>query len=494
MLKTVSVPKLRSDYNNKTLDIVNTDFSVKINGQVVDCFQSRCSKIPFNRIYEGEQRNLNQTEILGFISFESDSPVEIEVTNKKPFENAVVRPLSKKISTEKSGDTVKFILSEYGQYNLELDDEHNSLSIFFNEIREFKSKEFYTYYFGAGAHFVGMLNLKSGDKVYIDKDAIVYGGIYAKDSSDILIEGYGVIDGKCLNRLARGFFNRGNVYMENCKNVKIDGIIMQDSAFWVSAFFNCDGVYINNVKLTGQWRYNTDGVDFVNCKNASLTNSFLHCFDDALVIKAMSHCQDVTIDVVENIRVDNCVFWCNWGRTIEFGIETVAKEYKNISVTNCDLIHNSASAIDIQNGNCALIHDILIENVNVEFHKSTMPEVYQERLDQEYNGYGKIGMPYLIWIDNHKYTLGGGLSEYDKMVKEYEGAGEFGMVKDLSINNVRVFAEEGLPKLKMKILSLDEKKPFENISITGLTVNGQKATADMFELVVDERIENLKIF
>ncbi len=496
MLNTVDVPNIESDYNYKTVDIVNNDFKVTINGQQVPCYASRCSKIPFNRVFDGvHQRDIDQSEILGCVSFESDEPVNIEVESVRPFKTAVIRPLSKGVKVEKQGDKVKFALKNKGQYSLELDDEHNSLSIFFNEINEFSEKDYYTYYFGAGVHLVGLLNLKSDDKVYIDKDAIIYGGIYAKDAENILVEGYGLIDGKFISRLSNSLFNRGNIMMENCKNIKINGVILQDSSIWTASFFNCSNIEIDNVKITGQWRYNTDGIDFVNCKEVVLKNSFIHCFDDAIVIKGYSQFDKVNIDIIENIKVDNCVVWCGWGRTLEFGIETIAKEMKNIVIKNCNLIHNSASAIDIQNGNCAFLHDIVIENINVEFQKTTLPEVYQFELNQKYDGYGKIGMPHLIWIDNHKYGLGKDAEIFMEKLEEYTGGKEiFGKVENVFIKNVNVYAEKGLPKFKMYVVSRDPDGSFKNITIKDITVNGKKAVREQFDIVVDDRVENLKLF
>lgn len=495
MLKTVSIPKPRNDYSEKTVGIENFDFKIKVNGQPVTCYSSRCSKVPFNRIYEGTQRNIEQSEVIGHVSFESDEPVTVEVETKKSFCRALVRPLSKNVDVKVENGKATFVLEKFGQYSLEFDDEHNSVSIFFNELKEFHGKEYYTHYFGAGCHLVGLLSLKSGDKVYVDKDAILFGGIYAKDADGIVIEGYGTINGKGLERIDRGFFNCGNIKMENCNDVKINGVIMQDSSFWVASFFDCSNIEINNVKITGQWRYNTDGIDLVNCKNVILKNSFIHAFDDVVVIKAYSQFEDVKNEVVENIIVKDCVLWCNWGRTIEIGIETVAKEYKNITFTNCDLIHNSASAIDVQNGDCASIHDLTIENVNVELQKSTMPEIYQETLEQVYDGYGKIGMPYLIWIDNHKYKLGNGFTAYDKKLKEFTGGKNvFGNVYDVVIKNINVYAEDGLPKLKIKIFSHDEENSFKDITIKNVMVNGKQAKLDMFDAQIDERIKNLSIF
>ena len=73
---------------------------------------------------------------------------------------------------------------------------------------------------------------------------------------------------------------------------------------------------------------------------------------------------------MEDIRVENTICWCGWGRTLEIGLETVAPAYRRISFLNCDLIPNSAVALDIQAGDFAEISDVTFENVRVEYQLS----------------------------------------------------------------------------------------------------------------------------
>ena len=100
-------------------------------------------------------------------------------------------------------------------------------------------------------------------------------------------------------------------------------------------------------------------------------------------------------------------------------------------------------------------------------------------------------MPYLIWIDNHKYTVG--VKQFSDLIEKYVDPKIFGMVKDVTIDNVNVYAEKGLPKLKMKIFSHDEQNSFENIVVKNVFINGQKAEKKDFDLNVDNRIKGLNI-
>ena len=501
MLNITKIPCPINDFENHVDGFKNTyenkDFKVKLNGKEVTCYNTRCSAIPFNRGFDGNQRTIDQTELLGLVSFEADEDVVVEVESAKAFERALVRPLSKKISVTADGNKVTLTLSKPGQYCLELDDEHTCLNLFYNPAKKFCSEKEYTKYYGPGIHVEGLVKLQSGDRVYIDKDAIVWGGIYGMDVEDVVIEGYGMVDGCMLSRTNLHY--RSTFMLHNCRNIKVDGIILSDSPFWVCAMYNCENIEINNLKITGQWRYNTDGIDICNCRNVSVTNSFIHAFDDVITLKGLGHYDASTIDVVENIRIDNCIFWCGWGRSIEIGIETFDKAHRHISFTNCDLIHNSASAIDVQNGNCGHVHDLVVKNVNVEFQCSTMPEIYQHTLDQKYDGYGKIGMPYFIFIGNHRYIkwVKGGFSQemIDRVYTYTDDDNNFGQVSDVLIDNINIYAEDGLPNFKVKVYSDDPNNSFENIIISNIYVNGEKVTnTDKFDLCIDERLKNCKLF
>ena len=289
--------------------LLNTDFDVKINGNKCEVRECRVSAIPFNRPWPGKQRPINQSESAGFVSFSADEEVEIRVKRKKSFDNAIIRPLSKNVAVDAVNGEAVFKLKNPGNYVLEFGDSHNVLHIFFNEIKEYPDAEKATMHFGPGMHFPGVIYLRDNDTVYIDENAVVFGSIYSMGAKNVRIYGGGVLDNSCEERLTENCyenFTKGTFRIYNCENIDVSDIILTNSSTWVMSMFNCKNIHIDNVKIVGHWRYNTDGIDIVNSENVRIENCFIRSFDDTISIKAIYEYPNP----IQNIMVDNCVMWC----------------------------------------------------------------------------------------------------------------------------------------------------------------------------------------
>ena len=56
-------------------DIDCKDYTVKLNGHALPLNTARVSAYPFNRRWPGHQRQIEQTELVNFLSFAMDKPV-----------------------------------------------------------------------------------------------------------------------------------------------------------------------------------------------------------------------------------------------------------------------------------------------------------------------------------------------------------------------------------------------------------------------------------
>ena len=476
----------------------STLYSIKINGNSVTAEFARVSAMPFNTPWPGHQRNKSQTEESGFISFESDEKVVLEVATDKTIETAVVRPLSKEIKIDVlSENTVRFELTKVGNYVLEINGLHNPLHIFFNPIRDFKAEAEEeakngrkVYYFGEGVHNIGDLEISSHTIVTVDAGAVVYGSISAFQAQDIKINGYGVLDGSLEIRTSQNLLLpimkkpfKDNIYFSDNKeffdaimnetsclkglirfyfsqNINCEGIILRDCSTFCVIPAACENVVIDNIKTIGMWRYNSDGIDIFNSSDVVIKNCFIRNFDDAIVIKGILGWD---FKNNENILIDNCVVWCDWGAACEIGAETNAPEYKNISYKNCDILHDSAGAMmRIHHHNYADIHDISYENMHCEFCKEQMNFEFETSDDTVYEYKPHTYQPSILDVVITEFFL-------------YGRDAQKGNIHDISFENIYIHAdEEILEMLKLRIYGYSEDCSVKNIKLKNFFINGKK--------------------
>lgn len=468
MIKISPVP----DFSYKS-----KDFKIVVNEMDLDVYKCRVSAMPFNRVWPGFQRPLDQTEMASFAYLAADEELEFKITPDKEFKEVVVRPLSKGVKVNVTEGEITFTIKERGQYTVEVDGHHNCLHLFINPIEEYVADE-NTIYFEPGIHFAGVIEMQDNQTIYVAEGAIVHCSINAKNKKNIAIKGHGIIDNSTFHRPTKsclGCFS--SLVFTSCKNVEVSGVIFNDACVWTATFFNCDNVLVDNIKTIGMWRYNSDGFDFVNSANCIIRNSFLRNFDDVIVLKGL---KGYDTRNVENIFVENCVLWCDWGRALEIGAETCADEYRNIIFRDCDIIHSSNMAMDIQNGDRANVHAVLFEDIRVEYSKYGMPEIYQHTDEMKYMWDGTPHVPYLFYA--HLYC---GLWSKDNLL---------GSNRDIRLKNIQVFMDEGLPKPKIGLYGANEEHMTTDITIEDLYINGVKIEAyEDANIHANEFVENIVV-
>lgn len=508
----MNVPTPEPLYNEFSLFCA--DYEVLINGQPCPVYLCRVSKMPFNRIYPGKQRPLDQTEHASFISFSADETVTLQVKCKKQFSNAVIRPLSKQVAVKRSGDTVEFTLENCGQYFLELDDIHFALHIFFNPVRNYteEEKKAATYYFGPGLHFEQRINLRDNESLYVDEDAVLFASVYANGAKNIKIFGGGVIDGSTERRILRWEMKGatyGIIRLWNCESVKVEDVILRDAACFVLNTWNCNNVEIDNIKIVGQWRYNTDGIDPANTSNLVIKNSFVRSFDDSICIKGAMDDDTASDSIIENITVENCVIWCDWGTSFRIG-EIFVREVRNVTYRNCDLIHGFV-AFNVLNYGQSYIHDVTYENINIECQKNWLPSVYQHSDEQVYAPQEEYAKQWLFLTENDEHILdsyepfkSGGAAAVDNGYQGnaavHKNAGpsmgkcwDDAAIHDFVFKNINFYLDEGMEIPGIRIVSAHENLVYKNFLFDGIYVNGVRETDTSKISVTVKNAENLTL-
>ncbi len=463
-------------------------YTVSFDGKPADVMAARVSAVPFNCSWPGQQRPLDQTELAGFVRCESSGPVEVCVTVQEPFEEICLRPLQKKIALYTEGRTVRFTLPGPGQYTLEPNDFHQALHLFVAPECALPAMDDNTLYYGPGIHEIGLVELHSNQTVILDADAVVYGGFVAFGAHNITITGTGVLDGSREKRTsdtrliaansAEGLPGEDEIFLDNdrlrtfirehqvlngcirlynCSNCTVKHLTCRDSSTFTIVPAACDNVLIDDVKLIGMWRYNSDGIDLFNCSNCVIRNSFLRNFDDCVVIKGIygwGHRSN------ENILVENCVVWCDWGRALEIGAETNAAEYANLLFRNCDVLHGTWLQLDVQHHNDASIHDVTFDDIRCEYTRHQLPLKMQDSLQQTYEEASAIfPQPALLGAFFYDMGLFGAPHGHEKMQR-------------LRFTNIQVLCDEEVPMPPCQFKGMNEENAICDVVLDGIWRNG----------------------
>jgi hypothetical protein len=438
---------------------LSEDYTLRVNGRAVPVYSCRVSAMPFNQVWPGYQRPLDQTELAGFAYWGMSGPVTVEVTARRPFRSAAVRPGSREIQPAIKGRRITFRLSRPGQLTVELDGTHHALHLFANppEVDAPQPGDPNVLYFGQGVHRPGKIQLKSGQTVYVAGGAVVYTAIDGRGISGVRILGRGIIDTSEFERGKGG----GCIRLSDSTGVKIEGVILRDPDVWCLSAFGCRNVTISSVKLVGLWRYNADGIDICNSQDVTIHDSFVRSFDDAIVLKGLKNRQQSFDDrPVQNVRASRLVIWCDWGRALELGAETSAPEFTDVLFDDIDIIRTTHIAMDIQHGDRAAVHGIRFENIRVEVDEFNPQPLIQKEHGLTYSPDPKGGyVPslFVIIIRPNRYSRDT----------------ERGTVRDVLFKNISV---TGKPMPPSSFTGLDAEHDVRGVRIEKLLVNGRPIT------------------
>ena len=113
-----------------------------------------------------------------------------------PFSEVTIRPTAKRIKPRRiDGQTVEFSLDHPTKVSVEFDgDRDHNLFVFADTPLERPAQDDLIY-FGPGEHEAGFINMHSGQTVFIDEGAVVYGQIDARGADHIRILGRGILCG-----------------------------------------------------------------------------------------------------------------------------------------------------------------------------------------------------------------------------------------------------------------------------------------------------------
>lgn len=419
-----------------------TDTTIKVNGQ--ECYVYD-TNVNLSRSWNPDyQPELSRTPITYF-DFEGE--VEIEVTVPKiELEQVTVSPLSYEIEPEIDAEnhTVTFTVTEPDTYTVLFNDSpERAVHIFANPLEENVPdlEDENVVYIGPGEWDKGTIVLEEGQTLYIAGGAVVYGRVLAEGANDITIMGRGIIDGsKFPGWKAQAPFV--SLEINACSNVNVKDIIVLNPNCWVCQGYETEDMVIDGLKIIS-CRPNGDGISLQSCRNVDVKNSFVRSWDDSLVVKNYYRNSN-------NISFTNMQLWTDFAQSMEVGYETNKGRMEDSSIKDivfediCVLHNYHKPVISIHNGDDAVVSDITFRNITVEDA-------------QMGSGDGDV-MPYLI--DLNIAQSGSWSSTEDR-----------GTIENVTIDQVNVLDGKFCPS---RINGYDEDHKVSNVTISGLTVLGEK--------------------
>ena len=253
-----------------------------------------------------------------------------------------------------------------------------------------------------GTFLSGSIRLKTGVELHLTEGGVLLGSaehkdykndnrnswyafIMANNQNRIAITGKGTIDGQGrvlvqdIIRLWRaGAFpgaqvwderlkekNRPNerfrpqlIFFQECKNVIIDGINLQNGTSWIQTYEACEDVIIRNICVESTAYWNNDGIDIVDCKNVLIRDCFVNSADDAICLKSFdrnSRC--------ENISIENCTMRSS-ASALKLGTSSYGG-FSNIKAKNLTIYDTYRSAIALE-----CVDGGVMENINISHVKA----------------------------------------------------------------------------------------------------------------------------
>jgi polygalacturonase len=272
-----------------------------------------------------------------------------------------------------------------------------------------------------GNFLTGGLELKSRVTLYLEAGCVLLGSpsisdytyhpgppikgdanghhlIFAQQAEDVTLCGLGTINGQGENYwepnplrppvspdeawhdVASGHYQaiNGNdrpspmVEIVQCRNVRISGVTLMNSAGWTLRPIDCESVFIDGVRIRNPfWGRNTDGMDITACRNVFVSNCDIIGGDDGICLKSENpYGNDVPPS--KNITISNCAI-SSASNGFKMGTATFGA-FENIVFSNSVIYSDSGSpmmnrvigGINIETVDGGSVDGVVISNIRMQ--------------------------------------------------------------------------------------------------------------------------------
>lgn len=358
-------------------------------GRPLAVHPARVSAFPMNQVWAGYQRPIEQTKMADFVSFDMARPGVLRIVPSEDENRGepIILPLSWKPHTKRAGAPLEIRVDKPRQFTVSFGKEGKVLHVFANPpYNEPHVKD--EIVFGPGEHHVGVLVPKSGQTIRIEEGAVVYGAILVAHAKNVTVTGRGIVDCSYMDRadresaaykaavkagLPKGFYGADMaVTAFTCAwstNVVVRGVTFRDPPRWTMIVrAQSRNVTIENVKIVGCWRYNSDGINVCASENVVIRDSFVRAFDDCIIARgAYLDCGE---GATRNVTVERCVLWCDWGKCLEVWAGHKPCLIENIHYRDIACIASDRVACDVTTwfgSSSTRIRNVTMEDIEIDF-------------------------------------------------------------------------------------------------------------------------------
>lgn len=384
-------------------------------------------------------------EMAAFTYFDIPGKTSVSVGAKDGIKSIKVLPSSLGIKPVVKDGVATFDVMPGQNLTVEVNgDEYHSLHIFANPVEKEKidRNDPNVIYYGPGVHHVGRIVVRNNQTLYVAGGAVLMCDTSDKPEgpwhpsitlvgNNSRVCGRGIIDGSLCPNLGRNL-----MCVEKGNGTTIEGVILRDSGVWTLPVRHSENVTIDNVKILG-YRANSDGIDICNSHNVTVQNCFVRTLDDLIVIKTLRNGEDCS-----DITVRRNVLWNEVAHALSVGAE-INHDIKNVVFEDCDVIHDKGREWSLRVYHCdnAKVSNVTFRNIRIEESQSFIS----------------------LWINKAVWS----------------SAGERGHIDGVTFKDIKA---ENVVNPVIQVLGYDAEHKVENVSLSGITVNGKPAGKDLLKL------------
>ena len=378
------------------------EMEVSLGGRRIPLEDCRISAMPFNRIWTGRQRTLDQTRLAKFASFDLAEPGTLEISGVGAEVPARLYPFSESNRLERVEGGLRLKLDRPSQYVLDFGDALPPLHVFADRPFDIERRPD-DIWFGPGEHHAGIISPRSGQRVVVERGAVVHGELFLCEVTNVAVVGRGILDCSTFERAdvrAQEFrkshglppvdteFACHSCVVYASENVLIEGIVIRDTPFWsLIVRSGSRNVTIDGVKVVGQWRYNSDGIDISASSDVHVKNCFVRSFDDCLVV--LGAYLDTRSYLSENILFEDCRLWCDWGAVFKLWSPPYTNTFRNVAFRDSVLMNVVGVPLQVKDA-CGsentVIEDVRFSGLEFDLDDMPLASVLQKSDDMRYPG------------------------------------------------------------------------------------------------------------